>query len=135
MNNKIIYSILTVFLMVLFIVCNTQLLYKIDADTITIIDVTLEERGLLIKTSIENNKTNDDYVYGVSISSIKDEETFELDAKTKTIDNNIYEIVFNIRDIPSIYYGCDLLIKPYIKSDDNIPFLKQCDGTMAFDCI
>ena len=120
MNNKIIYSILTVFLMVLFIGCNTQLLDKIDADTITIVDVTLEERGLLIKTSIENNKTNDDYVYGVSISSIKDEETFELDAKTKTIDNNIYEIVFNIRDIPSIYYGSDLLIKPYIKSDDNI---------------
>ena len=120
MKNKIIYIILTVLLILLFTGCNNKLLDKIDADTITIVDVSLEERGLLIKTSIENNKTNNDYVYGVSISSIKDEETLELDAKTKTIENNIFEIIFNIRDIPSNYYGSELTIKPYIKSEDYI---------------
>jgi len=117
--KRILYVILLTVL--IFIVgCNNQSSSQLDETLLKVNNVTLEEKGLTISSTIGDNNTNNNYIYGLKISLDNEEAFFELDQSTKTIKSNEYQLIFNIRDIPGVYYGSNLTLIPYIKNGDNI---------------
>ena len=77
--------------------------------------------ALIICFVFKNLKS--EYSYGIKVDS--NDGLIKLDKVVSTITNKEYTVEFDLNEITNDYYGDNLLVTPYIKSNDNLIVSKE----------